>query len=185
MAEFREKVADAGSPQPGNPLQASVERILMSYGDQAFQELSRYRFAEEREWYEEALFYQPRQWLKWNDSTRRFDVIKQDPDRPKPMPVTNYFARTVNANANQLQKPRMASTPMDDSDGNRRGAEFALRAVKAIDAESGMDILRPKLAKHDVLWGLGITKDVVDTSKSSGIEDVPEFSTTSCLPRQR
>ncbi|HZW05462.1 MAG TPA: hypothetical protein VFF58_01010, partial [Candidatus Nitrosotalea sp.] len=186
MAEFREKVAEAGAPQPSNPLQASVERILMSYGDQSFQELSRYRFAEEREWYEEALFYQRRQWLKWNDSTRRFDVIKQDPDRPKPMPVTNHYARTVNANANQLQKPRMAATAMDDSDANRRGAEFAQRAIKAIDAESGMDVLRPKLAKHDVLWGLGVTKDIIDTSKGTGIDQVAEFSTetakrVSCL----
>src|SRR5258708_33939031 len=122
MPQFREKPGDAGTEATGNSQQSAIERLLMSYGDQTFQEFSRYRFAEEREWYEEALFYQRRQWLKWNDSTRRFDVIKQDPDRPKPMPVTNYFARTVNANANQLQNPRMASTPLADSDGNPPGA---------------------------------------------------------------
>src|ERR1700730_9328526 len=106
-AVFREKPIDADAPTTANPQQAAVERLLMSYGDQTFQEFSRYRFAEEREWYEEALFYQRRQWLRWNDSTRRFDQVKQDADRPKPMPVSNYFKYTINSNANQLQKPRM------------------------------------------------------------------------------
>lgn len=175
MADFREKPTDPGAQQPGNPQQAAVERLLMSYGDQTFQEFSRYRFAEEREWYEEALFYQRRQWLRWNDSSRRFDQVKQDSDRPKPMPVSNYFKFTINSNANQLQAPRMTATATDDADANRRGAEFAQRSIEAIDRESGMNIVRPKLAKHVPLWGIGITKDCIDTSAATGTDQVGQF----------
>jgi hypothetical protein len=102
----------------------SVEKALYSYQEMLHQELSKARFAEEREWYEEALFYQRRQWLKYDDSNKRWSVMKQDPDRPRPMPVTNHFARTINANANQLGSGQMKvqAIPTDDSDANRRAA---------------------------------------------------------------
>lgn len=168
MSDFQEKPASPDSQEPVDPRQAAVERLLMSWGDQCFQELSRFRFAEEREWYEQALFYQRRQWLRWNDSTRRFDQVKQDPDRPKPMPVSNYFAKAINDNANQLGPVRITTTASDDSDVNRRAAEYAQRAIPALDKETGFDIQLPKLAKHVPLWGIGITKDVVDTSLATG-----------------
>lgn len=53
MADFATKT-DPGSPvqnDVANPQQAAVEKILMSFGEQKFQEFARYRFAEEREWY--------------------------------------------------------------------------------------------------------------------------------------
>ena len=84
------------------------------------------------------------------------------------MPVTNYFAKTINSNANQLGKVTMVGTPHDDADKNRRAAEYAERAVCAADLESGFNVLRPLLAKHTVLWGLGITKDVYDLNASAG-----------------
>lgn len=168
MADFVEKPASPDAKEPANPQQAAIERILMSWGDQGFHEFSRYRFAEEREWYEDALFYQRRQWLRWNDSSRRFDVVKQDPDRPKPMPVSNYFAKAISDNSNQLQKPRMTATPGDDSDPQRRAAEYAQRALSALDKETGFDILIPLLAKHVPLWGIGCTWDSIDTSEANG-----------------
>jgi hypothetical protein len=36
---------------PDDPEAYRVEKILISYGEQKFQEFARYRFAEEREWY--------------------------------------------------------------------------------------------------------------------------------------
>ncbi len=84
------------------PGQSELERLLLDFGEDSFREFSRFRFAEEREWYEAALFYQRRQWLKWNDSTRRWALVKQNPRNPKPMPISNYFAMTINSNANQL-----------------------------------------------------------------------------------
>lgn len=126
--------------------------------------------------YESALFFQRRQWLRWNDSTRRFDQIKNNPDKPKPMPVSNYFAKAINDNANQLETPKMTTTPGDDSDANRRGAQYGQRVLPAIDRETGFEILRPLLSKHVPLWGMGITWDSVDTSASSGVDYAGELS---------
>ena len=168
MADYPEKPASPDSPEPTNPQQAAVERVLMSFGEQTFAEYSRFRFAEEREWYEQALFYQRRQWLRWNDTSRRFDQVKQDPDRPKPMPVSNYFAKAISDNANQLGPVRITTVPGDDSDANRRSAEYAQRAIPAIDKETGFDLEITQLSKHVPLWGIGVTKDLVDTSLATG-----------------
>src|SRR6476660_341423 len=81
---------------------SDLESALLSFSQLTHQDLSRNRFAEEREWYEDALFYQRRQWLKWDSSNKRWSLVKQDPDKPRPMPVTNHFARTINSVANQL-----------------------------------------------------------------------------------
>lgn len=154
-----------------------VETALLSFSRLKYQDLSRNRFAEEREWYEEALFYQRRQWLKWDSSNKRWSMVKQDPQKPRPMTVTNHFARTINAVANQLASgvPKVSSIPLDDSDRNRRGAEFAEQACKAIDKESGFRILTPLLGKHTALWGMGVTWDSYDTSAGTGTVSVPEY----------
>ena len=100
-------------------------------------------------------------------------MIKQDPNKPKPMPVTNYFAKAINSNANQLQIPRVIVTAGDDSAPNRRAAEYAEKAIPAIDKESGFDVLCPLLAKHVPLWGIGVTRDIFDTSLSAGKTVIP------------
>ena len=155
--------------------------MLLSFSQLTHQDLSRNRFAEEREWYEDALFYQRRQWLKWDSSNKRWSLIKQDKDKPRPMPVTNHFARTINAVANQLGSgtPRVSGIPLDDSDQARRGAEFAETACRAIDKESDFKILKPILAKHTVLWGLGVTKDFYDSSLSNGTTRIPQVEVQS------
>lgn len=165
-----------------------LESQLLSFSQLLHQDLSRNRFAEEREWYEDALFYQRRQWLKWDNSNKRWSLVKQDPDKPRPMPVTNHFARTISAVANQLGSgtPRVQGIPLDDSDQARRAAEFAETACSAIDKESDFKILKPILAKHTVLWGVGVTKDFYDSSLSNGTVRIPQIevqSTTSlgCL----
>ena len=83
------------------------------------------------------------------------ELVKQDPGKPRPMPVTNHFARTINAVSNQLSSgvPKVTATPLDDSDRNRRGAEFAEKACKAIDKESNFRILTPLLGTHGIFTG--------------------------------
>ena len=154
-----------------------LESALLSFSRLKYQDLSRNRFAEEREWYEEALFYQRRQWLKWDSSNKRWSMVKQDPNKPRPMPVTNHFARTINAVANQLASgaPKVSGIPLDDSDRNRRGAEFAEQACRAIDKESGFRILTPLLGKHTTLWGMGVTWDSYDCSAGTGTVSVPDY----------
>lgn len=154
-----------------------LESALLSYSRTKYQDLSRNRFAEEREWYEEALFYQRRQWLEWDSSNKRWSMVKQNKQKPRPMPVTNHFARTINAVANQLASgvPKVSAIPLDDSDRNRRGAEFAEQACRAIDKESGFRVLTPLLGKHTTLWGMGITHDFYDTSAGTGTVSVPDY----------
>src|SRR3954471_18250124 len=98
-----------------------LETALLSFSQILHQDLSRNRFAEEREWYEDALFYQRRQWLKWDSSNKRWSLVTQDTDKPRPMPVTNHYARTINAVANQLSSGRakVNAVALDDSDRNR------------------------------------------------------------------
>lgn len=153
-----------------------LESTLLSWSQMTHQDLSRNRFAEEREWYEDALFYQRRQWLKWDSSSKRWSLVKQDPQKPRPMPVTNHYARTINAVANQLGSgtPRVNGIPLDDSDKARRAAEFSESACRAIDKESDFKILKPILAKHTVLWGVGVTKDFYDSSLSNGTTRIPQ-----------
>lgn len=155
---------------------SDLESQLLSFSQLLYQDLSRNRFAEEREWYEDALFYQRRQWLKWDNSNKRWSLVKQDPTKPRPMPVTNHYARTINAVANQLGSgtPRVQGIPLDDSDQARRAAEFAETACRAIDKESDFKILKPILAKHTVLWGIGVTKDFYDSSLSNGTTRIPQ-----------
>jgi hypothetical protein len=97
-------------PREAQSLTGDLETALLSFSQILHQDLSRNRFAEEREWYEDALFYQRRQWLKWDNSNKRWSLVKQDPDKPRPMPVTNHYARTINAVANQLGSGRRRST---------------------------------------------------------------------------
>lgn len=156
---------------------SDLESALLSFSQLVHQDLSRNRFAEEREWYEDALFYQRRQWLKWDNSNKRWSLVKQDQDKPRPMPVTNHFARTINAVANQLSsgQMRLSAVPLDDSPRNRRAADFAVKACKAIDKESDFRILTPLLGKHTTLWGMGVTKDFYDSSRSNGTVRVPQI----------
>ncbi len=156
---------------------AALERALKSFADKTFHDFSRFRWAEEREWYEAALFYQRRQWLSWDGEGRRWKQIKQDSKRPRPMPVSNYFAMTINANANQLaaRLPRMQASPLSDDDRDRRAADMAEKAIPAVDKESGMAVMNPLLAKHTVLWGMGVTKDIFDASLSTGRTRVPKL----------
>src|SRR5579872_414073 len=100
---------------------SSLEKALLAHVDVLHQDLSRNRFAEEREWYEEALFYQRRQWLRWDNSAKRWAVQKPNKDKPRPMPVTNHFAKTILAQSNQLGggKLRALCIANDDSDRNR------------------------------------------------------------------
>ena len=154
---------------------SSLENALVSYSEALHKDLSKNRFAEEREWYECALFQQRRQWLKWDSSNKRWSMVKQDPNKPRPMPVTNHYAKTINAQANQLGGGKMdfLVIPDDDSDKNRRAAEYAEKAAAAIDRESGFRLQRALLAKHVVLWGVGVTVDYFCPDDSEGTIKVP------------
>ncbi len=169
-----------GVLQPAAPEMSHQDPLgdkLREFAEKTFQDFSRFRFAEEREWYEIALFYQRRQWLKWSDGTRRWEVRKPNPERPTPMPVTNYFGWAIDAAANRLaaRMVRVLATASSSDERERRAADFAENAIYAIDRETGMKVLNPLLAKHTALWGIGCTKDVYDSSLSTGRTALPKL----------
>ncbi len=157
-------------------MESDLDKKLRSFGEKIYERDSRNRFAEDREWYQQALFYQIKQWLSIKNN--RWTPIEQDPKKPVPMPVSDYFGKTINSNANSLGAsiPEMNAEPDDTDTVTRRAAEAAKSAMDALDEESGMGVLNPILAKHTALWGMGCVKDTVDTSESTGSSDLPDVS---------
>jgi hypothetical protein len=169
----------AVSVQGGTP----AEDALVAWGELKFREDALGRDAEEREWQEEALFFQRRQWLEWKEGERRYTQIKSDKRKPRPMPVSNYFAKTVNANANQLgaQLVKVSATPRTDDQATRRAADYAEMAKDATDVETGIRLLNPLLAKHCALWGIGVTKETIDTSEEPESMDEQELEASNVV----
>lgn len=154
---------------------------LLGWGELMVRESALGRDAEEREWEEEGLFYQRRQWLDWNQNERRHVQLKPDKKKPRPMPVSNYFAKTVNACANQLQPVRVNATPKVDDSATRKAAEYAAMATDAIDQESGIKHLNPILSKHTALWGMGVTYDALDTTEDQQPMDEQQLESVNVL----
>lgn len=160
------------NPKPAQ-MESDLDKKLRAFGEKIYERDSRNRFAEDREWYQQALFFQLKQWLSIRNN--RWAPIEQDPKKPVPMPVSDYFSKTINANANSLGAaiPEIETTPDDTDTVNRRAAEAAESIMEELDKETGMDVLNPILAKHTTLWGLGCVKDTVDNSYATGMSDIP------------
>ena len=77
-----------------------MDAKLLLWGEKMYKRDSKNRFAEDREFYQAALFDQLKQWLSIQNN--RWAPIKQNEKKPVPMPVTNHFSKTINANANSL-----------------------------------------------------------------------------------
>src|SRR4051794_20605239 len=92
-----------------------LDTALLKLGQDIFDRDSKNRFAEDREWYQAALFYQLKQWLTIKQN--RWQQIDQNPNKPIPMPVSDYFSKTINANANSLgaKIPEMIAEADDTS----------------------------------------------------------------------
>jgi hypothetical protein len=154
----------AGGGQP-------LDKALMAFGESTYKAFSRGRYIEEKLWQQQGLMYQGKQWLDWDTDARRWIEQKPDKKKPRPMPITNYLAKTVNAQANQLgaQLPQIETIILDESPDSERAADMASRAKDVIDQESGMIFLNPILAKHVPLFGLVAIKDYWDESTSNGV----------------
>lgn len=157
-----------------------IDEKLITWGDKVFQQDSKNRFAEDREWYQAALFDQLKQWLSIQNN--RWAPIQQNKNKPAPMPVTNHFSKTIAANANSLGAaiPDMVAISSDSSSVNRRAAEAAENAFAEMDKESGMIEQNPKLARQTVLWGIGCAKETVDTTQNEQIPQLNIGSIGSC-----
>jgi hypothetical protein len=155
--------------------QVNAQGALAAWVDKRFTELSRGRWAEEREWFESGMFYQMKQWLESDENNKKKLVpIKKSAEKKFPMPVSDHFSKTINTNAGFLGSalPRMQAMADNYDSKNRRAGQAAENAIDAANQESGMNVLNPQLAKRVMLFGLGVTKDTVAFDHSS--DEVPE-----------
>lgn len=158
------------------PQNTPAQDALAKWVSTRFKALARGRWAEEREWYQAAMFDQLKQWLEnSNDGSKRLQPIKVAKDAKWPMPVSNHFSKAISTNANMLGAavPEMFAQSDNYDSRNRRAAEAAEHAIDAANKESGMNILVPILAKQTVLWGLGVTKDTIAFDHST--DEVPQM----------
>lgn len=155
-----------------NSNSSPLEKALMSYGEDSFKHFERLRYIEEKNWQQQVLMYQSKQWLDWDTQARRWVEQRADKKKPRPMPICNYLRKVVNANANALGAalPQIEAIELDDTPDSERAADMALRAKDIIDRESGMTYLNGRLAKHLPLIGLAAIKDIWDESTSNGVK---------------
>src|ERR1700756_4575428 len=108
------------NPAHPQPQESDLDKKLRIWGEKIYERDSRNRFAEDRAFYEQALFYQMKQWLRVG-ANQRWEQLPQDPKKPVPMPVSDYYSKTINANANSLGAaiPEIEATPDDTDTVNR------------------------------------------------------------------
>ena len=149
-----------------------LEKALMALGEEKYKTLSKLRYVEEKNWQQQGLMGQAKQWLDWDREARRW--IEQRPDRkkPRPMPIINYLAKICNAQANNLgaQLPQLEAIALDDTPDAERAADMALRAKDIIDRESGMIYINPTIAKQVVYFGIAAVKDYWNEHASNGVK---------------
>jgi hypothetical protein len=156
------------------PEESKAEKLIATFINKRMTELSRGRWAEEREWFESGLFYQQKQWLERStDNQKKLVPVKISLDKKYPMPISDHFSKTINTNAGYLGSalPRMEALSDNYDTKNRRAAEAAENAIDAANKESGMNILNPQLALRVQLWG-GWTKDSIAFDHST--DEVPD-----------
>lgn len=157
--------------------QSDAQGAVAAWVEKLYKSMSRLRYAEEREWAQAGYFDQLKQWLEEDPSGKnRLVPIGKGKSQKWPMPVTNYFSKTIATNANALGAgiPEMLALSDNYDAQNRRAAEAAENVIDAVNRECGMEVLNPTLSRRVVLWGLGITYDTISFDHST--VEVPDIA---------
>ncbi len=164
------------SPKSPEKAQTPAQQAFCDWIKNTYKVMSRTRYAEEREWAQAGYFDQLKQWLDEDPQTKRLRPMAKPKNSKWPMPVSNYFSKTIAANANALgaDVPDMLALANNYDARNRRAAEAAENAIIAANRESGMEVLNPQLARRVPLWGLGITYDTIAFDHST--VEIPDFA---------
>lgn len=159
-------------------------RAFMAFGDSVYKKDSKMRWVEERIWQLIALMYQAKSWLNPVSTGRSENGLywtetPSDKRKPRPMPVTNYFGKTIDSQANALgsKLPEIEAVELDDDPSTQRAAEMAVRAKDVIDQESGIIHLNPIVAKHVPLFGIVAVEDDWDPSLGASITQATNMQT--------
>lgn len=127
------------------------------------------------------LMYRGHQWWTFDSTTRNFNF------RPKlppgmPTPVTNRFARLVDAHVSMLARfePSLSFAPGSHDAEDRAAADVSSRAIDVIQDEVNMTTHRQQLAKWVGLTGGAWRETGYDPDMAHGTVDVPMDTCPMC-----
>lgn len=117
------------------------------------------RWAQERNWYENILFYLGQQWLDYSTVTRRFQDLRTP--RWFPKPVDNQIQPRAERLAAQFLKRRPTSRvrPNSNDNSDKEAARDGEALLGHIDDQVGEELLRHRSAITAVLTGTVISKE--------------------------
>lgn len=139
------------------------------------------RWALEREWYRNILFYLDHQWIKYDEPSHRWrtESLKEW----VPRPVTNRLASAVNTirSAIMSSSPKFSAEPRNpESDLSVSGARAARDALDVLYLDSLFRQARRNMSSWLVLTGTGVLGVDFSTSRTHGTIFVPGERCLNC-----
>lgn len=141
-----------------------------------------YRTYFEREWFRNVLYFAGKQWIIFDNSSRRW--------RPKrlpqwyPTPITNKFAEKTNDLISSLMQGRapINYVPATSDQADIATAEIGARVREVFYEESEVDLWEQELAAWVMLTGNAFLVPTYDYSEEFGTKEVelPEIGCLSC-----
>lgn len=143
-------------------------------------EVTYLRYAFERNWFRNILFYIGKQWIKYD--RRRRSWVKPAMPEWMPLPVTNRFASTVDAMMSVIQKvqTKVIYAPADDNNDALATADVANAIVDICDEETDLPTVMEKLNKWLALVGNGFLIPYYDNDSKYGLVFIQSKRCTNC-----
>jgi hypothetical protein len=138
------------------------------------------RYAFERNWYRNVLFYVGKQWIKYDKRKRQW--IKPSIPEWMPLPVTNKYASTCDAMASVLEqvKPTILYTPSRDTPDCLAASDVCNAIVDVISTEVEEHKLDQETRMWLVLTGNVFWLSYYDNDAKWGTVDVPAMTCQQC-----
>lgn len=139
------------------------------------------RWALEREWYRNILFYLDHQWIRYDETNHRWRA--ENTREWVPRPVTNRLGSTVNTirSAIMSANPKFSAEPrVPDSDLSTSGARAARDILDILYVDSQFRAARRNMSSWLVLTGTGVLGVDFSTAKKHGEIWVPGEQCATC-----
>src|SRR3990167_4761393 len=159
----------------------STEERIKQEVAQWWQQFQFGRWAIEREWYRNILFYLGHQWIKYDEPSHRWRT--ESLQEWVPRPVTNRLAAAVNVvrSAIMSSNPKFSAEPRNpESDLSVSGARAARDALDVLYMDSNFRAARRNLASWLVLTGTGLLGADFSSAKEHGMVSVPGDQCVTC-----
>jgi len=138
------------------------------------------RYGIERVWYRNTLFYIGKQWIKYDNKSRKW--VKPNLPEWMPTPITNRFASTSDTIASVLSqvRPTMVFSPSTNSPDDVATADVANAVYDICEDESGMQELEDKLNIWFILTGNAFVYVYYDNDMKYGSVEMPMWACPAC-----